>query len=134
MKHTLETINGLSILAFDGTATNHADAREGSALAMVKYANDNSIGGFDDWVLPTRETLLELCQLLNGSDKEVRWSASPYVGNSNYAWVVDFSNGYVYGSYRNGGYYVRLVRASQLFDIGQLSLNKRFGAIKGVQR
>jgi hypothetical protein len=41
------------------------------------------------------------------------WSASPYVGFSNYAWVVYFYNGYVYFSLRSLSYYVRLVRAGQ---------------------
>ena len=38
------------------------------------------------------------------------WSSSPYVGYSYYAWHVYFFNGYVSGYYRNGNYYVRLVR------------------------
>jgi hypothetical protein len=41
------------------------------------------------------------------------WSASPYVGYSNYAWFVDFDSGYVYYDDRNFSYYVRLVRAGQ---------------------
>ncbi|MHB1618741.1 MAG: Lcl domain-containing protein [Sulfuricella sp.] len=41
------------------------------------------------------------------------WSASPYVGNSGYAWGVYFGNGYVSVSYRYGTDYVWLVRAGQ---------------------
>lgn len=41
------------------------------------------------------------------------WSASPYVGNTNNAWVVYFSNGLVYVNYRGDPLYVRLVRAGQ---------------------
>jgi hypothetical protein len=41
------------------------------------------------------------------------WSSSPYVGNSNLAWLVNFSNGYVYNGSRDNDSYVRLVRASQ---------------------
>jgi hypothetical protein len=42
------------------------------------------------------------------------WSSSPYVGVANYAWVVNFSIGFVnsYGN-RSDSYYVRLVRAGQ---------------------
>jgi hypothetical protein len=129
MKHKIENIGNLSILTFADTATNHEDAREGSALAMFKYANNNKIGGFDDWVLPTRETLLDLYQLLGGGDKWY-WSSSPYMGNSGCAWYVDFYDGYVYYSVRSNYYYVRLVRASQLFDIGLAALNKQLGVSK----
>lgn len=41
------------------------------------------------------------------------WSSSPYAGDSNYAWYVDFSVGVVNGGYRGIIYAVRLVRASQ---------------------
>jgi hypothetical protein len=129
MKHTIETVSGLSILAFADTVTNHTDARKGSALAMVEYANKNKIGDATDWVLPTRETLLDLYQLLGGGDKWY-WSSSPYVGNSCCAWYVDFYDGYVYYSVRSNYYYVRLVRASQLFDIGLAALNKQLGVSK----
>ncbi|OGS97613.1 MAG: hypothetical protein A3K04_00130 [Gallionellales bacterium RBG_16_56_9] len=42
------------------------------------------------------------------------WSASPDVGDSYYAWVVNFINGFVVNlNYRGYSYYVRLVRAGQ---------------------
>jgi hypothetical protein len=41
------------------------------------------------------------------------WSASPSVGNSDYAWVVGFSNGGVGNVSRYCSNYVRLVRAGQ---------------------
>jgi hypothetical protein len=115
MNYTTTTIDNLSILTFDDTATNHADAREGSALAMVKYANDNSIGGADDWVLPSRETLLDVYQLLDVEDDKWYWSSSPYVGNlvPHLAWGVFFGNGFVLRLSRISNYYVRLVRTSQ---------------------
>ncbi|MCX8522214.1 MAG: DUF1566 domain-containing protein, partial [Rhodoferax sp.] len=42
------------------------------------------------------------------------WSSSPHVGDSDYAWYVDFYYGSAYniGGIRYSGYYVRLVRAS----------------------
>ncbi len=42
------------------------------------------------------------------------WSSSPYVGNSYYAWVVNFGYGVVGYNYRYSYRHVRLVRASQL--------------------
>ncbi len=41
------------------------------------------------------------------------WSASPYVGSSDYAWYVNFSGGVVSGNLRVSSDYVRLVRAGQ---------------------
>jgi len=41
------------------------------------------------------------------------WSASPYLGNSGFARVVNFFNGSVYVSNRNHSGYVRLVRTGQ---------------------
>jgi hypothetical protein len=41
------------------------------------------------------------------------WSASPYVGDSRYAWVVDFRDTGVFSGSRSNAYYVRLVRAGQ---------------------
>lgn len=38
------------------------------------------------------------------------WSASPYLGNSGFSWVVNFFNGSVYVSSRSHSGYVRLVR------------------------
>ncbi|MDI9335041.1 MAG: DUF1566 domain-containing protein [Cytophagales bacterium] len=38
------------------------------------------------------------------------WTSSPDVGDSNFAWNVNFSNGGVNGSNRVNNYYVRLVR------------------------
>ena len=41
------------------------------------------------------------------------WSSSPYVGNANNAWNVNFNNGNVNNNNRNNSNYVRLVRAGQ---------------------
>ena len=41
------------------------------------------------------------------------WSSSPYVGDADIAWSVNFGNGYVYGNSRNVALPVRLVRAGQ---------------------
>ena len=42
------------------------------------------------------------------------WSSSPYVGSTDFAWSVYFSDGFVnFSGYRSYRYYVRLVRAGQ---------------------
>ena len=126
MKHTIEYIdNTIQVLTFDEPATNYEDAREGSALAMVKWANASKVGGYDDWVLATRETLSDLHQLMQ-ADGKTYWSSSPFVGISNGAWLVNFNYGVANYDYRTYSNYVVLVSASQLYDIGLAALNKRF--------
>jgi len=44
------------------------------------------------------------------------WSSSPYAGNANNAWNVNFNNGNVNNNNRNNNNAVRLVRASQWSD------------------
>ena len=41
------------------------------------------------------------------------WSASPYAGDHDGAWVVNFHLGYAYDSFKYGNGYVRAVRAGQ---------------------
>jgi hypothetical protein len=47
-----------------------------------------------------------------GCSGKVRPASSPYVGNSNNAWNVNFNNGNVNNNNRNNNNQVRLVRAS----------------------
>lgn len=116
MKHTLQKVNNLDVLTFDDAATNDLDAREGSALAMVKWANTQVIGGATDWILPTRSTLSDLSNLnllpLKRADI------------SNYIWAIHFCDGSK--AYKGGVDYVCLVRARQQYDIAKAALDKRF--------
>lgn len=50
------------------------------------------------------------------------WSSSPYVGNSNYAWLVGFTYGYFNFNNRYYDLHVRLVRASQSLEGGNAAL------------
>lgn len=43
------------------------------------------------------------------------WSASSYVSNPAYAWLVSFADGYAYADYKAGAHAVRLVRGGQSF-------------------
>ncbi|MCX8517592.1 MAG: DUF1566 domain-containing protein, partial [Rhodoferax sp.] len=75
---------------------------------------------YNDWRLPTKEEL-EGILASSGSPRidtdwfpntqaNFYWSSSPYVGYSDYAWYVDFNDGYVNNGNRDGNGYVRLVR------------------------
>ena len=96
-----------------------------NTYGYVAAVNASGLCGYTDWRLPTKE---ELAGILASSGSPridtawfpntqayAYWSSSPYVGNSDYAWYVDFGDGNVYygGRYNYYGYAVRLVRASQ---------------------
>jgi hypothetical protein len=111
-----QTLSGSSCT---GTATTYTHEQ---ALARAKSVNTaNSATG---WRLPNVKELASLadkgCQspaidstAFPSTPSNWYWSSSPYVGNSDYAWGVDFYYGGVNGYGRNNGNRVRLVRASQ---------------------
>lgn len=96
--------------------------------------------GHSDWRLPNiaeLQTIVERdaispainTELFPSTPSDAFWSSSPYVGYSNYAWYVYFSNGYVYlNNNRNNGFAVRLVRASQSLVIGLADLSTTIAA------
>lgn len=95
------------------------------AQALIDKANAEKLGGFDDWRLPTVEELFCLADRTKASpaiDKEAfhdtpdygwYWSSTPYAPLSGCAWGVYFSGGNSLDLLRDGGSYVRAVRASQ---------------------
>ena len=115
---------------YDGTGSGQKSGGANATQAEID-ASTNSIGyknavntsalcGYTDWRLPTKEEL-EGILASSGSPRIdttwfpntqafAYWSSSPYVGDSNYAWVVLFSYGYVGYSNRYGNVRVRLVR------------------------
>lgn len=112
---------------FRKTYTNYGDGRIGDASAYVAAVNAAGLCGATDWLLPTVD---ELQGIVNygvaapGPSIDATWfpntqrlsflSSSPYVGDANNAWAVDFTNGHV--GYINRANYtlpVRLVRAGQ---------------------
>ena len=92
-----------------------------NSIGYKNAVNTSALCGYTDWRLPTKEEL-EGILASSGSPRidttwfpntqaNAYWSSSPYVGYSDYAWLVHFGNGVVGGYYRYGyNFHVRVVR------------------------
>lgn len=89
---------------------------------------DQGLCGASDWRLPNRFELASLTRddkapamdsaffhtEIAPSSGPVVWSSSPYAGDANYAWNVNFSNGLIFSNkLKNDCLYVWLVRGGQ---------------------
>ncbi len=97
------------------------------AMAWVSHVNKTGWCGYSNWRLPTIDELKILITKKKQGDLFIRvdvftdintniywvWSSSPVANNSNYAWFVNFYNGYDNDHLKSYSYYVRLVRSSQ---------------------
>ena len=86
------------------------------------YCANLTLDGYSDWRLPTIKELQSIVDRkrtpaiktgFSNTASSWYWSASPYVYNGSYAWVVSFYNGYTYDSTKTVTYYVRCVRGRQ---------------------
>lgn len=105
----------------DGTASTYTWE---SALAQTMTTNSIGFAGFTDWRLPNIKELASLAKLncISPAINEIifpntvadwYWSASPYAGDSNFAWLLDFNYGNDNANDRSTNLRVRLVRAGQ---------------------
>jgi Protein of unknown function (DUF1566)/Putative binding domain, N-terminal/Viral BACON domain len=98
---------------------------------FIKALNDANYGGYNDWRMPT---INELSYIVNYSIPNPGpaidtgyfpntaaswyWSSTTYAGYTNYAWLVNFGNGYVNYNYKNDSNYVRAVLGGQSGALG----------------
>ena len=87
------------------------DHHDGTVAAQLCL--NASIGGYDDWYLPSREELLLMREMLYQKDKgafqaDIYWSSS--MRNERGGFMVNFWTGASQGSYMYTSYYVRPMR------------------------
>ena len=93
--------------------TNTIVASQGAGSYAAQLCADLSLGGYDDWYLPSKDELDKLYEMkvlgFGGFASAYYWSSTEY-GN-NYAWIQYFGNGYQ--NYNNKNYTsdVRAIRA-----------------------
>jgi hypothetical protein len=92
--------------------------------SYVQAVNAAGWCGKNDWRLPNKE---ELSSIINydrisptidtayfiNTPSTWFWTSSPYIYFANYAWCVDFIDGFMTGNIKNNSKQLRLVRSSQ---------------------
>jgi hypothetical protein len=114
-------INGADFTIIGTGTQNTTDILNGCMFAGAASACSNlSYGGYNDWVLPSRDELSKLYQnriaiggfrtTTFGGGFEYYWSSTEYNNDASFAWVRDFGTGYSGNGGKNGWYNVRAIR------------------------
>lgn len=85
--------------------------------SAMQYCRNLTLGGYDDWALPTKDQLVELYskrRSLKSIDSDyfgdTYWSSSTLSIVNSVAWIVGFDRKYVGWGTKSGSLYVRCVR------------------------
>jgi uncharacterized protein YgiM (DUF1202 family) len=91
---------------------------ENGALTAAQAALAYESNGYDDWFIPSKDELLKMYNTIGSVGPEgnigrfsndLYWSSSEY--NNNFAWYVNFGNGYTYSNFKYYASRVRIIRA-----------------------
>jgi len=107
-----------------GLEWQYESAAEMSWNEALEYAQSLSLGGKDDWRIPTvleLDTLLDRNTLFDKMRPDMRkeipfrdtlsyWSSTTFDKHTNSAWIVMFDGAYVLSYYKTNHYHVRCVR------------------------
>jgi len=89
--------------------------------AAIKYCDKLKLSGYSDWRLPTIQELFSLIDFTKfnpctdtaffpDTESSDYWSSTTNASHTDYAWLVYFDDGDVYGLNKSFAYYVRAVR------------------------
>ncbi|MCK4794912.1 MAG: DUF1566 domain-containing protein [Desulfobacteraceae bacterium] len=103
----------------------------------LEYAKSLSLGGKDDWRIPTvleLDTLLDRKTLFDKMRPDMRkevpfrdtlsyWSSTTFADDTKNAWIMMFDGAYVLSYYKSNTYNVRCVRGQEnaLFHAGKIN-------------
>ena len=85
---------------------------QGAGSYAAQLCNDLTVGGYNDWFLPSKDELNKLYinkVAIGGFADGLYWSSSE--GLASNAWAQNFYNGYQYYNFKFNSYRVRAVRA-----------------------
>ena len=103
------------------TRTGRSSSENCTWAEAQPYCSELTLGGYSDWRLPTVKELRSIVDFtvydpainrtaFPNTPGERFWTSSPFAGSSDYAWNVDFSDGFLDVNHAGSYFRVRCVR------------------------